>query len=294
MKRRTWLQLSAALLAGCKKSTQSPGATIKAGPFSVAVPSDWAKSAIIEKIPIRPVYGTEDWAAFRADPAYALKPEYGNRPQHWALRFPAAAVPGQPFDAAEAGDDPVAPQILIHKADEWEVAFADGAHEEHPRAETINGLRLELEAGRAEDAEVQSPAFMDASLDFVALKKELAFGGGAGIRLVGQWTWEPDLIRRGRLHYLFIGLSDDGTCQIIATFPLDHAELPSEAVDVEHLGYSVDRYEELGRGIAAYRSEAKEWIRQRADSFSPSLEALDGIIQSLNAGGWSEGVTASS
>lgn len=286
MKRRSWLQLSAVLLAGCERSTQTSATTLQAGPFAVAVPTDWEKSAIVEKKPIQPVYSADDWVAFKTDPAFALKPHYGNRPEHWALRFPAAGLEGTEFDAATAGDDPLSPQILIHKADEWEAVFTDGVHDTAPGPEVIARLRSKLEAAIKGDSSIRPPAFVDGSLDFASLQKPLNFAGGSGLRFVCQWGWEPDLIRRGRLHYLFWGLSDDGSCQIIATFPLDHPDLPGDAIEAEHLGRSVSRYEDLERGWKVYSEEATAWIGQNAAGFSPSLETLDGIIESLEVKGW--------
>lgn len=252
----------------------------------MVVPPGWEGDAIVERKPIKPVYNKEEWAAFRADPAYALKPDYVNRPEHWALSFPSAALPGTSSDGVEAGDSPEAPQILIHKAEEWDVVFSDGIHEDRPRPETIKRLRSDLDSGIGNDSAIRSPAFLDASLEFVSSKKVLTFTGGSGIRMICQWSWEPDLIRRGRLHYLFLGLSEDGTCQIIATFPLDHPDLPSASPDAEHLGRSAIRYEELEKGISSYVAEAKAWVAQNTDGFSPSLETLDGVVQSLNAVTW--------
>lgn len=286
MKRRIWLQLSAALLVGCERSSQTPGTTLRAGPFSVVVPPEWASTAILEKRPINPAYSAGEWAAFQEDPAHQLKPGYGNRPQHWAIIFPAAALQGTTFDAAEAGDNHEAPQILIHKADEWDVVFTDGSHENQTRSETLARLRAELVAAKENHSAPRSPAFVDGSMDFPSLQKPLTFVGGWGVRLVCQWGWEPDLIRRGRLHYLFIGLSDEGSCQIIATFPLDHADLPDDSVQAEHLGRSVSRYEDLARGWETYSEEAVKWIEQNADGFSPGLETLDEIIESLQAKSW--------
>jgi hypothetical protein len=286
MKRRAWLQLAPLLLAGCERSPKDSATVLQAGPFTVAVPPDWATSAIIEKRAIHPVYSAEDWSAFKADASFALKPEYGNRPQHWALRFPAASLRGSEFDAEAAGHDPLAPQILIHKADEWAAAFTDGVHETPSGSEVIDRLRSELEEAKEGAAASRPPGFVDASMDFASLRKQLNFSGGSGVRLICQWGWEPDLIRRGRLHYLFWGLSDDGSCQVTATFPLDHSDLPGDAAEDEHLGRSVSRYEELERGWKAYAEEASAWIAQNAGGFSPGLETLDGILQSLQIRSW--------
>src|SRR5689334_5893613 len=88
--------------------------TLAAGPFRVAVPNAFAKDAIVEKVEFAPLYSASGWAAAKRDPMYSLKPSYANRPQHWAIRLPKAAPEWYEADPKTAGDDPTAPQILIH------------------------------------------------------------------------------------------------------------------------------------------------------------------------------------
>ena len=285
MKPRMLLQLIAVALISCHAATAQTVA-LNAGPFSVAVPIEWSKTAIVEKIPLLPLYSDGDWKAFKANPMFILKPGYNNRPQHWALRFPEAALSPKGFDPKQAGDDATAPQILIHKANEWGLAFTDGRHEETKAGEIVKKLRTELDDWKTKDLANGSPAFMDAELTFICLKKEIAFNGGRGIRLVCQWNIEADLVRKGRLHYLFLGLSSDDTCQIIATFPLNVDGLPPEHENATHLGRSTKRYEELEKGFSAYESEAKKWLEKNADGMSPKLSVLDDMMKSLSVTHW--------
>jgi hypothetical protein len=259
---------------------------LEAGPFSVSLPLEWSRSAIIEKVPIQPVYTPQYWTAYQNDRTYALKPGYNCRPQHWAIRIPAVRLRGEQFDPNEAGDDATAPQILIHKANEWGLAFSDGIHSEFPTSRVVRKLRRDMESWEREDLAHGSPAFMDASLTFVCLKQRIAFQGGHGIRMVAQWTVEPDLVQRGALHYLFLGMSDDDTCQIIATFPLDVDGLPSDK-SKKHLGRSIDNYAELTQNMDAYEADAKSWLETRASQFTPSLQKLDAMMSSLFALHWS-------
>lgn len=285
MTRRTLLQLATASLGGCATSP-SKATKVEAGPFSVAMPGDWSRDAIIEKVPIQPLYTSESWAEYQRDNRCCMKPGYSNRPQHWAVRIPAAGLRGKRIDPKTAGDHKTAPQILIHKANEWGLAFTDGIHAETPASSFVRRLRQELESWETEDLLHGSPAFVDASITFVCLKQRIAFQGGHGIRMVAQWTFEPELIRRGELHYLFLGLSDDNTCQIIATFPLDVVGLPSEKAK-EHLGHSTSDYAQFSRDLDAYEAEAKGWLEARASQFTPSLHTLDAMMSSLVAPHWS-------
>lgn len=272
-------------MAGCRHAQPSQGKTMHAGPFAVTVPVAWSRKASITKVPIQPLYSADDWKAYQNDARRVLKPAYECRPQHWALRFPGALPKSVPFSIETSGGDPTAPQILIHKADEWAVAFTDGVHEEKKPVDLLRGMRQSMDQATVRDDRHLSPAFMDAELSFMCLKRRIDFQGGHGVRLVAQWTIEPDLMRLGELHYLFLGMSDDNTCQIIATFPLTLPGLPSHE-DKSHLGRSTADYAELSRSFSRYEADAKRWLQDHEGQIIPSLQTLDGVMQSLNATHW--------
>lgn len=285
-------------------SAQAQG--IVAGSFVVRVPEKWAEGVLVERVPMQPLYTPEELknleaAAKAPKPAKApqppgarpepdvpnvsaeLKPSYENRPQHWAIRFPKLALPGAEFNPKDAGGDPVAPQILIHRTAEWGIVFRDGQADAGRSAKTIEDLRRTLE----KQDPAGSPAYMDATLDFIAAKKELKFKGGRGFRVLAQWSIEPDLVRRERLHYLFFGLTDDHSCQVIATFPIDLPGLPEDdAPKAEHLGYSIERYDQLSKQFAQYEKDAVAWLEKNAPKATPSLAELDAMIESLVAQKW--------
>lgn len=287
MKRRNFIQATVAGVVGQSHARQDDRIVVKAGAFAVTIPAVWQKSTIIEKVPIKPLYNKEDWKAYQADKYRILKPGYGCRPQHWALRFPAALPKGVVFDRENSGENEGAPQILIHKADEWGVAFTDGIHEKDKAGELVQTLRLEMDEVLQKDNPHVSPAFMDASLTFMCLKRRIDFTGGHGVRLVAQWTIEAELMRLGGLHYLFLGMSDDSTCQIIATFPLGLPGLPTSEGS-EHLGWSMERYGELTKGFDRYEADAIGWLEKNEPKITPSLQTLDAVMQSLVAKSWKE------
>lgn len=276
MKRRTCLTLAPAAILGFGRAYSAETTLLKAGPFSVSVPSAWAATAIIEKIPIRPVYTARDWAAFQTDPLNTLKPGYDNRPQHWALRFPAAIFPRK----VSGGNGEMVPQILIHKAEEWSTHFSTG-NRDHDR---IESLRAELDAGIGGTFPREDPGFDDGSLCFISAKKELAFQGGKGLRIVCERKFDSDFVSRG-LMYWFSGLSDDNTCHILAIFPLDHPDLPTRS-QKEHLGRKLGPGGELGDEFPSYQADAIKWIETITDGFSPGLATLDGVVESLTAKHW--------
>jgi hypothetical protein len=94
---------------------------------------------------------------------------------------------------------------------------------------------------------------------------------------------ESNLIRKGELHYLFLGRSDDNTCQIIATFPLS---LRGEDIEAEHLGRSLKRYDELNQNSEAYEKDATAWLEQHAAEITPGLDTLDEMLKSLVVRRW--------
>lgn len=285
MKRRYFIQLGMAGLAGCGKGGRESTTVLKAGPFAVTVPVNWSKSAIIEKVPLHPLYPPEYWKLYQEDKRNEFKPYYLCRPEHWAIRLPAALPAGHPGTDENVGDDPTAPQILIHKANEWSVAGTDGKHEEMNTAEMIRSMRGKMETAMTHDESDLSPAFTHGSLDFRCLKRRIDFAGGHGIRLVAQRNYETDLMRFGQLHYLFLGMSDDDSCQIIATFPLNLPGLPKPE-EKTHLGRSIANYDDLSNNYDQYISDAKKWLEQNADKITPSLRTLDQMLESLVARRW--------
>jgi len=278
------LQLGVLTLAGCDHG-KAQATDLKAGPFAVTVPAEWAKKAIIEKVPLHPLYSHEQWKAFQENPKDRDKPSYICRPEHWALRLPSALPKGVRFDRENAGGDPTAPHILIHKAREWAVAFTDGVHEVTKAADLLRSLRKDMDLALTHDDLRLSPGYMDASLTFMCLKRRIDFTGGHGVRLVAQWTIEPELMRLGELHYLFLGMSDDSTCQIIATFPLSLPGLPTRD-DKSHLGQTTDKYAVLSESFDDYEADAKRWLEENAQKITPSLQTLDGMMESLVASHW--------
>lgn len=294
-KRREWIHLATAALCGCKERKEAPVATSTGKeepcPFTFEIPPGWIASSRIEKVPAKPVYTPEELeevrrAELNGDVPAIHKPGYFNRPQHWAIRLPAATPAGIPVNPEDPDDDPTAAQILIHKADEWSAIMADGEKGREKSADLLRTFRRNLDDAVNGGDDLVSPAFMDAALGFRCLRKRLDFQGGRGVRMLAQWTIESDLMRKGRLHYLFLGLSDDDSCQIIATFPVDLPGLPDDEPEAEHLGHSTESYEALNRQFAGYERDAVAWLEQRADEITPSLDVLDNLIRSLVVRRW--------
>lgn len=273
----------------CGQQAKMEVRQINTGPFTVHVPAVWTNEMAVEIVPLQPLYSTRTWAEFRADPMNQLKPYYGNRPTHWAVRLPAMmGLIGEPIPA-KAEDGPNPPQILFHRADQWGVAFTDGKDETRNKGEVLAELRRSLGEAMGKAVSGSLLHYMDASLSFEAMKKPLKFKGGEGVRLLCQWTIEPTLLCRGELHYLFVGLSDDDKCHVIATFPVTLSGLPDGGSNDEHLGYSSGRYEELSKKFEAYEKRAVRWLEENQFNLNPSLKELDAMMESITARTWTEG-----
>jgi hypothetical protein len=259
--------------------------TISAGPFRVTVPTKYAKGAVVERVAPAPLYTSDEWETAKRDPSRVLKPHYGNRPQHWAIRLPSAAPAWYESDLKTAGEDPTAPQILIHKADEWSAVFRDGKVDAAEAAEDMQSMRTQFALlVEQPDRLPWSPAAVSGG--FSVLVKAIRFNGGTGVRGVKQSLIEHDLLVRGRLHYIFLGLSHDGTCQIIATFPLDLTGLPDDSMEASHLGYSRRDYERLCREFDTYGDAAEQWLTANANQITPKLEVLDAVMAGLVVTHW--------
>ncbi len=294
-KRREWIHLATAALCGCKEQKVAPAANPPAianhCPFSVEIPPAWIASSRIEKVPTKPVYTREELEGVLRDEQNgnvptAYKPGYFNRPQHWAIRLPAATPEGIPINHEDPDDDPAAAQILIHKAHEWGAIWEDGIKGREETPEFLRTFRREMDEAAGGGDDLVSPAYMDAFTGFRCLKKRVDFQGGHGTRMLAQWMFDTDLVRKGRLHYVFLGLSDDDSCQIIATFPVDLPGLPNDEIEAEHLGHSLERYDALNRQFASYERDAVAWLEQHANEITPSLEVLDKLIRSLVVRRW--------
>lgn len=105
-----------------------------------------------------------------------------------------------------------------------------------------------------------------------AQAKFLDFAGGSGARYLTQLNQGMVPLNNTQMLYTFQGVSADGRYYVAAVLPVTHPELPnSSAVDVD-----------LAADYAAYRVSTAEWLEQQpADAFTPNLDALDALVQSL-------------
>jgi hypothetical protein len=285
--RRQWL-LSTPALAGVTAfhAEAAEQRLIKAGPFSIQCPAEWAEGIVVEKVPCKPLFTHEQWLAFKANPANNLKAGYHNRPEHWAIRFPRLAT-SDTIPKADYGYSPTAPQILIHETSGWAGIFETGSPTEAGRRAKTIELRKEIDAAMEGRLDFHSPLISDGAVDFCACRRVLSFNEGRGVRMLGQWCFEATLLTDPGLHYLFEGMSADDSCYVVATFPLKLKGLTSgNDDDASHLGYSLKDYPRLEKEFENYSSLAVKWLEERQEQIQPKLADLDAMMESLRAVTW--------
>jgi hypothetical protein len=109
-----------------------------------------------------------------------------------------------------------------------------------------------------------------------------AFAKGVVVEKVIRTAFTPPTLgRRGLLHYLFLGLSDDDSCPIIATFLLALPGLPDDSRKATHLGCSNIDYEKLSKEFDRVGGQEGGLPPMRTSS-PPKLEDPDTMMT-----GWS-------
>lgn len=101
----------------------------------------------------------------------------------------------------------------------------------------------------------------------------LSFANGSGIRYLTQYDQAANPVSSDALFYTFQGLTNDGAYYVAAIFPVAQADLPATAAESDP-GYA-DNYQ-------AYQAEVEAALNTAvAASFTPNLDALDSIVQSV-------------
>ena len=103
----------------------------------------------------------------------------------------------------------------------------------------------------------------------------LDFKNGRGVRFLTQYDQGPLPINSYELFYTFQGLTNDGQYYIAAILPVTHPDLPSTS-QVSQQDTSL--YEDF----PAYLDQTTDWLNQQpASAFTPDLEKLDAMLQSM-------------
>jgi hypothetical protein len=172
----------------------------------------------------------------------------------------------------------------------------------YPLADTLHEARVyvypvqELKAGwgRAEEvvanlqqllsarpATPESPLILPPTIVGKLISTQFSyvdFQNGAGVRFLTQANYGGlDPINNQDLFYTFQGLTSDGVYYVAAILPVSHPSLPASGLDIpggDPTAFAAD--------FDAYRVEIEQQLgAQPPSSFTPDLDALDAVIQSL-------------
>jgi hypothetical protein len=113
---------------------------------------------------------------------------------------------------------------------------------------------------------------------FYARAHYLEFQSGAGVAYLTAFRLDVSPLTEGEIVYTFQGVTDDGKRYVSAVFPVDTNLLPSEIqADFDYSAFEKTWEKYLTDFINSLN-------QQPAEDFKPSLDVLDGTIQSLKIG----------
>jgi hypothetical protein len=124
--------------------------------------------------------------------------------------------------------------------------------------------------------------FFNAASQISAWIKILPFQNGSGVRSLTQYAQYAAPINNRELFYHFQGLTSDGKYYVIAILPVTAPILPEDEkpeATVPEGGVSIPA--DVGPSEVYYFSVTEKLNSLSPDSFTPSLSALDTLIQSI-------------
>lgn len=175
------------------------------------------------------------------------------------------------------------PQLFLYPAPQYAAA--------NPRAtESLKRLQAVLanpSAGYTNDTLPNVP-FVNAGQVFAAQQKVLHFSGGSGIRFITQYGQDISPINNDGLFYHFQGLTADGKYYIVAILPVNLPFLAPDNNPDSKLpagGIPFPSSSASGSDFAGYYRQVTQRIDAApAGQFSPTLDTLDQMMQSLTIG----------
>ena len=251
------------LLGACEPAAVSPNPTPEPAtalpeqpaatptPVVAAQPSPEASGEItLELLGVAKDQAVETVAAV---PASTGGPYWEILPQHQRITLQGYPVAGHLLQ----------PQIFVYPV-------ASLAEYNETAGQMAVDLQALLKSHRSADRMPFLPLF-NAGQVMHAQTHFLDFQNGRGVRYLTQFDQAPLPINSAELIYTFQGLTDDGQTYIAAVLPVTHPDLPASVQPVAELN-----------DFVAYLAQTVGWLEQQSGaSFTPGLQALDAMIQSL-------------
>ena len=167
------------------------------------------------------------------------------------------------------------PQILVFPADEY-------AQVNSIAAEQIDRLKKILAGSPPLKETLPRIPFFNAEMQIAANVQIIPFQSGSGVRHLTQYAQYLAPINNHELIYQFTGLTADEKYFIIAVLPITAPilaadEKPDASVPTEGVPIPTD----VGPNDTYYASITEKLVSLDSDSYTPSLNTLDTLIQSI-------------
>ncbi len=228
------------------------GTEINTNTAKLIIPTGMAAGATMTKIP----------------PSGAEAPYWEMTPGHDELDFNGYVLQNRFHE----------PRITIYPAGAF-AAMNDGA------AENIRRLQIILANPSVpiNDDLLPHIPFFNAGAVFSAQIQTIQFQNGVGVRMLTQYAQSYAIVNNHELFYHFQGLTSDGAQYIIAILPISVPFLAENwEATVPADGIPFPGYDNPNADFEAYYQQVIVKLNStQPDVFTPSLSALDAMIQSL-------------
>lgn len=167
------------------------------------------------------------------------------------------------------------PRIFVYPVEEY-------ARSNSGAAEQIDRLRKILAGTMPMIETLPGVPFFNAAPQIAAHIKVMPFESGSGVRSLTQYAQYAAPINNRELFYHFQGLTSDGGHYVIAILPINASILPEdEKMEAQVPEGGVPVTADVGPNDAYYFSVTEKLNAVAPDDFTPSLNMLDALIQSI-------------
>ncbi len=132
------------------------------------------------------------------------------------------------------------------------------------------------------------PEEQGAAVIFQTRSKKLSFQNGSGDRTLEMHGQGAQFVNNAELRYVFRGYTNDGQYAVYVTFPVQATILPSApdpAANTNAQAFAPPPPLDDPAGIDAYNNQAATLLDTLSPSaFTPDLDWLDALVQSIHAG----------
>lgn len=236
--------------AATEAATQAGGTSISYEGVSFAIPNGVAVNATTEKITAVEANSGAPWEI---------------APTHLRFTLTEYQLQGKFHE----------PRIFVYPAEEY-------AQSNPGAAEQINRLKNILAGATPMQETLPTVPFFNATPQIAANIKIIPFQNGGGVRWLTQYAQYAAPINNHELFYHFQGLSSDGKSYIIAVLPITAPMLPEDEkpeATIPEGGIPIPT--DVGPNDVYYFSVIEKLNSLSPDAFTPSLDALDALIQSI-------------